>query len=75
LLILEIALTVVAWLRGWWWWALLPLGMGLATGFLVGLVVTMIGGSEALIDTVALLIDVAVIVMLVLMIFRPRRTA
>jgi len=49
--------------------------MGLATGFLVGLVVTMIGGSEALIDTVALLIDVAVIVMLVLMIFRPRRTA
>lgn len=36
MIILEIILTIIAWIRGWRWKALLPLGSVLVIGFIVG---------------------------------------
>jgi Na+/phosphate symporter len=36
LLIVEIILTIVAWRRGWMWYSLIPVGIGVTLGFLIG---------------------------------------
>lgn len=41
-LIFQIILTVIAWNRGWKWLSLIPLGVMLFLGFMIGL----IGGSQ-----------------------------
>jgi len=43
MLVIAVILTVVAWLRGWKWWALLPLGLGVGGGYLVGFVLYSVG--------------------------------
>ncbi len=67
--ILQIVLTVVAWIRGWQWKALLPLAAGFASNFIVP---TFFGGlDENTFGVVALLINLAIIGALVYMIVKP----
>jgi hypothetical protein len=73
LLILEIALTIWAWKRGWKKWALLPVGIGIGSGFLLGLA---FGGTEiplGSLDAFGLIVDIACIGALIGMITRPRK--
>ena len=44
LLIVEVALTIAAWTRGWYAWSLLPLGIALLMGVLIGAA----GGTPAI---------------------------
>ena len=66
--ILQIVLTVVAWVKGWQWKALLPVVVGFASGFVVPAVVS--PDTEAF-STVALVINFAVVAVLVYMIVKP----
>ena len=73
LIIVEIALTIWAWWRGWKAWALLPLGIALLIGFLIGFIM----GAAVLEEgwLLLLVIDVAAIGALIFMIVKPRRKA
>lgn len=76
LLIIEIALTVWAWMRGWKGFALLPLAIALPVGFVVGFVIGASGGNAqggaAL--GIGVFLDLAAIVALVFMIAMPRKS-
>ncbi len=48
--IIEIALVIAAWKRGWGSLALLPFGITLAAGFLIGMAMGASGASEAEIE-------------------------
>jgi len=73
LIIVEIALTIWAWRRGWKAWALLPLGIALLIGFLIGFIM----GAAVLEEgwLLLLVIDVAAIGALIFMIVKTRRKA
>lgn len=43
LLIIEIALVVASWRRGWRWWALAPHAVGISVAALTGAMVAMLG--------------------------------
>lgn len=45
LLILEIALTIAAWKRGWKGWAIVPLAVAVSLGYVIGMVIVAQGGS------------------------------
>jgi uncharacterized membrane protein YfcA len=67
LLIAEIILTIFAWRKGWKWFALIPLGIALLLGFLIGVA---IGGSGGSIDNVrglSLVLDIIVVIILIVM--------
>lgn len=65
ILILEIILTIVAWKRGWKWLSLLPIGIGLLIGFLIGMGMANSSGSE--ISTVGLILDLIIVAILAVM--------
>ena len=75
LMFLEICLTVIAWKRGWKGWALLPLAITLATGFVAGAIAYFVNGPEEPPLAIEILSDLALIIALVVMIARPRRKA
>ena len=76
LLLVEIALTIEAWRRGWKGWALLPLGVGFGAGFLIGFIMGAAGVvSEDSLFGICLVLDVACIGVLIGMIAKPRRVA
>jgi hypothetical protein len=72
LLILEIGLAIWAWKRGWKGWALLPIGIGLAGGFLIGFIMGASGASMGSILGVGLVCDILLIITLIVMIAKPR---
>ena len=65
LLIVEIALTIAAWRRGWGPRALLAPGIAALTAFLTGVAVGLSGGSAERVEPLWLLLDLALIVALV----------
>jgi len=68
MLILEIIGTIVAWKRGWRKYALLPLGIAVAGGFVGGLVYAICGGHDlAVAGAIGFPLDVLAIVALVVM--------
>jgi hypothetical protein len=73
LLVLQIVLTIAAWLRGWKGWALLPLGIAVGVGFLIGLYMGESGVSDDIFYMVSLMIDLACIGVLIGMVIKPRR--
>ena len=73
LLILEIILTIVAWNRGWKWFALIPVGITFCIGFMAGLIVGSTGGSVADISWVTVL-DIMAVIALIVMIARKKET-
>jgi hypothetical protein len=75
LLILEIALVIWAWKRGWKGWALLPILICAGVSFMYGFIM---GGLEISIeglDAYTLLFDLGCIAALIGMIAKPRKTA
>src|SRR4030042_1162605 len=72
-LIAEIGLTIGAWTRGWKAWALLPLGIGFGSAFLLGLILGAMGLSEDSALMVSLIIDILVICVLIFMVAKGRK--
>jgi uncharacterized membrane protein YfcA len=73
LLIAEIVLTIFAWKRGWRWYALIPMGLCLIIGFIIGLSIGASGGSINDIPSVSIVLDViAVIALIVLCSIKPK---
>jgi len=73
LLVLEIALTIAAWQRGWKGWALLPLGGFFLLALIVGFIMGAAGASEDSVLGMGFVFDLASIVVLIGMIAKPRR--
>jgi len=74
LLIIEIALVVAAWKRGWKGLALVPIVAGFALAFMLGGAVGASGGSEDAAFALGLLVDVGIIATLAIMAVVGRRT-
>ena len=64
LLIAEIILTITAWRKGWKGWALLPVGICLAIGFMIGMVA---GQNGTDIPAAALIFDLMAVIALIIM--------
>jgi hypothetical protein len=66
-LIAEIILTVIAWRKGWRWWALLPGALAFGTGFLIGMAVELSGGNAFSILPYTIIVDIIAIFGLICM--------
>jgi hypothetical protein len=64
-LIIEILLTIKAWRRGWRGFALLPLGILLPAGLLLGMVIGASGGNLEQALPVGILLEIACIGVLI----------
>jgi len=65
LLILEIALTIAAWRRGWRFRALIPVASVMAISFFIGAAVGMAGGSVGSIAPLLLVLELIGIAVLI----------
>jgi hypothetical protein len=74
-LLVEIALTVAAWRKGWNGWALLPILGTLFIGFIIGAAAALSGGSIESVYPVSILADVACIGVLIALNKRTPRSA
>lgn len=70
-MIIEIVLTVVAWNKGWKWWALVPLGLAVSIAFSVGFVVGLFGGSAGPVMPFFMLLDIGCLLALIILIVLP----
>ena len=70
LLLLQIILTITAWQKGWRWTALLPLGIALGIGFIIGLSVGESGGSISDVQGLTIFLDICAVVALGVMCYR-----
>jgi hypothetical protein len=72
--IIEIALAIWAWNRGWRGWSLLPIGIGWAIVLIVGFVLYDAGVLKIVVPNIRglIIIELAVLGMLIFMIARPR---
>jgi len=72
--IIEIALAIWAWNRGWRGWSLLPIGIGWAIVLVVGFVLYDAGVLKIVVPNIRglIIIELAVLGMLIFMIARPR---
>jgi len=68
--IVEIALTIWAWNKGWKWRSLIPLGIGIGIAFIAGLSVGASGGSVSDLGWLVV-VDVIVCIVLAIMCFAP----
>ena len=76
MLLIEIGLAVAAFRRGWRWRVLWPFAAAYGSAFFVGVGIAAGGGSAEGIAPVAVLIEIALLVSLVVMAVRaPHRTA
>ena len=74
LLLIQIALTVAAWQKGWKALALLPIAIAVGLGFCLGLAVEIDGGGMEAMIIPALLVDLGCIAALIVMAVRGRQT-
>ncbi|HPI81857.1 MAG TPA: hypothetical protein PK122_01345 [Candidatus Paceibacterota bacterium] len=74
LLLAEIILTIFAWRKGYKWLSLLPLGVGLITGFILGAGIAASGGDVVTARGLSIFIDLLVIVALVGMLLAKKQT-
>ncbi len=75
LLIVEIAMTVWAWKKGWAGWALMPLALCIAAGFAIGVALGASGGTVEDLGALPLLLDGLCIVSLGVMGAHGRKAA
>jgi hypothetical protein len=73
-LIIEIILTIVAWNRGWRWFALIPLGVGVLLGLIIGLIGGSMGQTADDLSWV-IVFDAIVIIALIIMCFTKPKSA
>ena len=71
MLIVEIVLTIIAWNRGWRWYALLPCGVVVVIGFLIGIGIGVSGGSTDNLGA-AIPLEIIAILILLFMCFRKK---
>ena len=69
ILIIEIILTIVAWNKGWKAKALLPMGICLAIGILIGMIIGSVGVTSVPLGLIVF--DIAAVVVLIVMICKP----
>jgi len=67
MLIAKITLTVIAWRKGWRWWALLPGFMAFGIGFVLGAIIETSGGNSFSVLPYAIFIDIIAIFALICM--------
>jgi hypothetical protein len=72
-LLIEICLISKAWKKGWRGWALLPVAIGWAFCFMVGLAVGATGGSADAVLGISLLAEVGIITVLAVMAVKERQ--
>jgi len=72
-LLIEICLISKAWKKGWRGWALLPVAIGWAFCFMVGLAVGATGGSVDAVFGISLLAEVGIITVLAVMAAKERQ--
>lgn len=70
MLILEIILTIFAWRKGWRWLALLPMGIALLIGFIIGISIGANGGNVSSIGGGAIVIDIMAVIALIVMLVK-----
>lgn len=70
---LEIGLIITAWRRGWKAWSLLPLGVVVGIGFLIGLAIGASGASAGSVVAISIALDITCIGILIGMVVRPRK--
>lgn len=73
LLFLEIYLTIAAWRKGWKGWAILPIAIGMAVAFVIGMEVGASGGSNDSAFAVGLIVDFGIILALIMMVLKKPR--
>jgi ABC-type dipeptide/oligopeptide/nickel transport system permease subunit len=72
MIILEIILTVVAWLRGWKWKSLIPLGTVLIIGLIYGFILGLTGNFVDTTNVVWVnIFDILAIIALLIMVILP----
>lgn len=71
MLIIEIVLTVFAWRKGWKWLALLPMGLALIIGALIGFAIGTSGGNVTGATGFGIALDVFAIIALIIMMAKP----
>jgi uncharacterized membrane protein YfcA len=75
LLIIEIILTVIAWIRGWKWRSLIPLGLLVFIGFTVGMILGSLGLDPLVFQPAGIFLDLlGVIALFVMCIVKPKKT-
>ena len=70
MILIEIALTIAAWKRGWRWRALLPMVFALVAGFLIGIAVGASGGTIEQAAPAAVVAELGVVAVLIYMVAR-----
>lgn len=70
MLIIEIILTVVAWYKGWKWLSLIPVGVAILLGIIVGMSVGLSGGTDI---SGAIIIDILAIIALIVMCIKGKK--
>ena len=65
ILVLEIMLTISAWRKGWKGWALLPIGICMSIGFLLGMTTGASGGNIEDVMPLCILIELATLISLI----------
>jgi zinc transporter ZupT len=70
-MIIEIVLTIIAWRKGWKWWALVPLGLAVSIAFSVGFVIGLLGGSAGPVMPFFMLLDIGCLLALIILIVLP----
>ncbi|MFC1935949.1 hypothetical protein ACFLX9_04275, partial [Chloroflexota bacterium] len=75
----EIALTIFVWRRGWRWWSLLPIGLVLLVGFVIGVLLAASRADNEIIEIIeifesaSILLDLAGVIPLVVMATKGRK--
>lgn len=73
LVLAEIILTILAWRKGWRWWALIPVAIPFCIGFVMGIGIASQGGSISDIGGWTIIFDVlAITALIVLVSVKPK---
>ncbi len=67
-LIAEILLTIFAWRNGWKWLSLLPVGIAMVIGLIVGMGIGASGGSVDAVKGFVVIFDILAIIALIVMV-------
>lgn len=70
--IIEIILTIFVWRKGWRWLALLPIGIALLIGFIIGISVGMAGGTPTTGGGIIFIDILAIIALIIMLIKGPK---
>lgn len=74
ILLLEVILTIAAWLRGWKWRSLIPLGSLLLMGFTMGMILGSLGVDPMVFTPAGIFLDfLGVVALIIMVIVKPKK--